>query len=315
MLLVWNALSLPCPLMRKLSHNRSSRMLQKGWAASVVLLCVIVIFTILTAGFQPKPILIGRFAEFLIPALLTIYLFILLYSARIIMDVLAGFLLGNRQQGAPRGNSWAVLVGYAIGAVLIVLLIRSMALQSIMGAVEAAVSSTASFLRIGQGEQAKSLVSTESPYLFYYIAIVFGAIVLVSFVLLLGGVRTAYRWTREERSLIDPDVLRRETLQVVQRAARELKVTGDYRGTILNCYREMCRVLSLHGFRSELYETAGEFSRTVSQKLGLGGESVRGLTLLFEEARYSDHWIDDDKRAEALNQLESLERSLDDVGR
>ena len=277
-----------------------------------MLLCVIVIFTILTAGYQPKPVLIGRFAEFLIPALLTIYLFILLYSARIIMDVLASFLLGNRQQGAPRGNSWAVLIGYAIGAVLIVLLIRSMAMQSIMGAVEAAVTSTASFLKIGQGEQVKSAVSAVSPYLFYYIAIVFGAIVLISFVLLLGGVRTAYRWTREERSTMNPDALRRETLEVVQRAARELKITDDYRGTILSCYREMCRVLSLHGFKTELHETASEFSRTVSHKLGLGGESVRGLTLLFEEARYSHHQIDNAKRAEALNQLERLERSLGD---
>jgi hypothetical protein len=289
-------------------------MLQKGWAVSAVLLCVIVIFTILTAGYQPKPVLIGRFAEFLIPALLTLYLLILLYSARIIIDVIASFLLGNRQRGGWRGNSWAVLIGYVIAAILIVLLIRTMALQRMMGALEAVVTSTASILRIGQAEQAKSTVSAESPYLFYYIAIVFSAIVLVSFTLLLGGVRTAYRWALEERSTINPDALRRETLQVVQRAARELRITDDYRATILNCYREMCRVLSLHGFRTELYETASEFSGSVSRKLSLGGDSVRGLTLLFEEARYSDHQMDDPKRAEALNQLESLERSLGDLG-
>jgi hypothetical protein len=75
----------------------------------------------------------------------------------------------------------------------------------------------------------------------------------------------------------------------------------------------MCRVLSLHGFRTEFYETASEFSRSIADKLGLGGESVRGLTLLFEEARYSDHQINKAKRAEALNQLESLERSLANV--
>jgi len=285
---------------------------QKGWAASAVLLCIIVIFTILAAGSQPKPVLIGRFAEFLLPALLTIYLLVLLYSARVIMELLASFFLGNRQQGNPRGNSWAVVIGYAIGAILILLLIRSVALQSIMGAIQTAVTATSSILRIGQGIRTQPVAST-SPYLLYYIAIIFSGIVLVSFALLIGGVHKAYCWALDERSIINPDNIRQETLQVIQRAARELKVTDDYRTTILNCYREMCRVLSLNGFETELYETASEFARTVSNKLGLAGDSVKGLTSLFEEARYSDHRIDNAKRANALNQLETLERSLANV--
>jgi hypothetical protein len=77
----------------------------------------------------------------------------------------------------------------------------------------------------------------------------------------------------------------------------------------------MCRVLLLHGFKTELYETASEFSRSISDKLGLERESVKGLTSLFEEARYSNHQIDNAKRTEALNQLETLERSLSTVSR
>ena len=286
-------------------------MVQKSWAASAALLCIIVIFTVLAAGSHPKPVLIGYFAEFLIPALLTIYFLVLLYSARTIIDLLASFLLGNRRQDSGPGKSWMVVIGYAIGTVLIVILIRSAAMLNIIGAVENAIVATTSALKPGQGLPAPIATSAINPYLFYYVVLIFVGIVIVSFSLLLGGIHTAYRWVREDRSALNPDDLRRETLRVVQQTARDLRVTDDYRGTILNCYREMCRVLSLHGFQTEFYETASEFSKTVSAKLGLGGDFVRGLTLLFEEARYSDHSIDNAKRAEALTQLESLERSLD----
>jgi uncharacterized membrane protein len=285
-------------------------MVRKGWAASAALLCVIVIFTILAAGYRPKPVLIGDFAEFLIPALLTIYLLVLLYSARAIMELLASFLLGNRQRDDSRGRSWMVVIGYAVGTILIILLVRSAALANLLGVVEKAVAATSAALTAGQSLPAQRTVSAASRYVFYYIVLIFVAIVVASFSLLIGGVHTAYRWVREERFPVDREKLRLETLQVVQRAAKDLIATDDYRGTILNCYREMCNVLSVHGFHTELHETASEFSRAVSAKLGLGGESVRGLTLLFEEARYSDHAMGNAKRAEALNQLESLERSL-----
>lgn len=287
-----------------------SRMPQRGQAASAALLCIIVMITIFVAHVRSEPVLIGSLAQFLLPALLTMYLLVLIYSAKIIMDLLASFLLGKRDAGNGRGKSWMVVLGYAIGTILMILVIRSAALLSIMRVVEIAVAATSSALKVGQAPTGQLAATTGIPYLFYYVLIVFAAIVLVSFALFIGGVHTAYRWAREDSSSLDPSKVRLETLRVVQKAAKDLRLTDDYRGTILNCYREMCRVLSLHGFQTEFYETAGEFSRNISDKLGLEGDSVRGLTLLFEEARYSDHRIDESKRADALNQLESLERSL-----
>jgi uncharacterized membrane protein len=283
---------------------------QRGWVASAALLSVIVIFTIFAVRARSEPVLMGSFALFLLPAVLTIYLLVLLYSARAIMDLLASFLLGRREEVNARGKSWMTIIGYAIGAILIIVLIRSVGLLRIMEVVETTLTAVSSALKIGQGLPAQATAAAPSPYLLYYILLIIAAIVLVSFTLLIGGIRTAYRWAHEENPPLTPGNVRQETLRVVQRAAKGLRLTDDYRATILNCYREMCRVLSVHGFQTELYETASEFSRTVSDKLGLGGESVRGLTLLFEEARYSDHRIDNAKRAEALNQLESLEHSL-----
>jgi hypothetical protein len=288
-------------------------MLQKGWIASVVLVCVIAIFTAFAAGSQPKPVLIGDFAQYIFPALLTICLLVVLYNARVIIEVLASSILGRREQQGARGKSWAVLIGYVITTILIIVLFRSLAMQRMIGALEAAVVSGAAALRI---VQVPSLTAVSSPnlYLYYYIVLVFAALVLVSFALLIGGLHQAYSWAREEYAPPTTETVRREARMVVQRAARDLRLAGDYRETILNCYRQMCHVLSLHGFQIRLHDTASEFSNSVSTKLGLGGDSVRYLTFLFEEARYSDHQIDNTKRAKALNQLESLEHLLGDAG-
>ena len=286
-------------------------MLQKGWIASAVLVCVIAIFTAFAAGSQPKPVLIGDFAQYIFPALLTICLLVLLYNARDIIEVLASSILGRREPQGSRGKSWAVLIGYVIAMLLIVLLFRSLAMQRMIGALAAAVVATAAALRVAQ-MQPLTAASSPNVYLYYYIVLAFAALVLVSFALLFGGLHKAYSWAREARAPPTTETVRREARMVVQRAARDLRLTGDYRETILNCYRQMCRVLSLHGFQIRLHETASEFSNTVSSKLGLGGDSVRYLTFLFEEARYSDHQIDNTKRAKALNQLESLEHLLGD---
>jgi hypothetical protein len=282
---------------------------QHGWIASAVLVCLIAIFTAFAAGSEPKPVLIGDFAQYIIPTLLTICLLVVLYNARVIIQAIAASLLRRRELEAATGKSWMAVLGYVIGIILIIVLIRSVAMQRIIGAVQAAIVATSAALRIG-GSSLPAGVSSPSLYLYYYIVLVFGAIVLVSFGLLIGGLRTAYSWAREERALPSIETVRQEALMVVQRATKNLRFAGDYRETILNCYRQMCHALSRHGFQIELSETASEFSNSVSSKLGLGGDSVRYLTFLFEEARYSDHQIDDTKRANALNQLESLEHIL-----
>jgi hypothetical protein len=285
---------------------------QKGWIESAALLCVIAAFTVLAAGSQPEPVLIGAFAQYLLPALLTIYLLVVLYNARAIINILASFLLRKRKEEVSRPSSWLAVIGYAIGTSLIILLIRTGAFQKVLGAVENSVAAV-SALRLQQGLSSQIGLSSTNPYLLDYAILVFSAIILVSLTLIIGALHTAYSWTREGNTPVGVDRARQETLKVVQRATRDLRMSDDYGETILNCYRQMCSVLSIHGFGIASHETATEFSNSVSGKLGLGGESMRGLTFLFEEARYSNHLIDGKKRAMALSQLESIERSLGSV--
>ena len=162
-----------------------------------------------------------------------------------------------------------------------------------------------------QSQQVTQLsASSINPFAYYYTVIIFGITVVVALSLFLGGVHKAYEWAREDHVPFKEEVARREALGVVQKTVMNLRLAGDYRDTILRCYRQMCQVLSEHGFKIGLQETAREFSENISRKLELGSDAIWSLTFLFEEARYSDHQIDDSKRAVALSQLENLERSL-----
>ena len=289
-------------------------MRQKGWIASAALLGLILVFTVTATGSRPQPVLIGTLAQYLLPAVLTIYLLAVLYNARTIIELLASFLLGNRKQEGS-GRSWMTVIGYVIGVTLTFFFFLTLSrMQNVLRAVQTAVAGTWAAFGITQALAAQSATPPPNSYLIYYIVLLFVAIVLVSFTLLLGGIRTAHRWAREEHSPLETKLVRQETLNVVQGAVRDLRLAGDYRETILKCYKQMCHVLSLHGFPIGLQQTAREFCSSVSDKLGLGSDCVRGLTFLFEEARYSDHNIDDSKRANALSQLETLERSLGGVG-
>jgi hypothetical protein len=148
--------------------------------------------------------------------------------------------------------------------------------------------------------------------LFYYTILVFGAIILVSFSLILGALRSAYL---ERRALTDNSELKNGTLDIIQDAMAKLESRQKYNEIILECYRQMCETLSGKGHLSiQPAQTPREFADGVSGQLDLDAESVKGLTFLFEEARYSKHTIGDDKRGLALNYLRSLEHALIGVG-
>ncbi len=276
-----------------------------------VLLFVIALITTLATGAGSRPPWIGTFAEYLLPAILTIYLLAVLAYAKVIVELLAAFFLGNRKQNGSGGRSFAVILGYVIGFVLFFVFLRTVMLQSVAGFFQTAANLVGTWFHATQAQTtAQPNSPAANPFLFYYTLIIFGLIVVVATALFFGGIRKAYEWARDEYTPYNAEVAKREALRVVQKTVATLKLSGDYREAILRCYRQMCQVLSNHGFNISLQETAREFSENISHKLELGGDAITSLTFLFEEARYSDHQIDDSKRTVAVNQLESLERSL-----
>ena len=284
---------------------------QRELIVPIALLCVIALFTAFATGATPRPPMIGAFAQYLLPAILTIYLLAVLAYSKIIVELLAAFFLGNRKQDGSSGRSFAVILGYAIGFVLFFVFLRIVMFQSIVGVFQTAANLVGTWFHATQSQTiAQPSGASANPFLFYYTLIIFGTTVVVALALFFGGIRKAYEWARDEYAPYNAEVAKREALGVVQKTVTALRLNGDYREAILRCYRQMCQVLSSRGFNIGLQETAREFSENISHKLELGGDAIRSLTFLFEEARYSDHSIDDTKRAVALSQLESLERSL-----
>ena len=103
------------------------------------------------------------------------------------------------------------------------------------------------------------------------------------------------------------NVLRR----IIKRALYGL-VTGDeYRLIIFDTYKKMCAHLEKLGYTREDHVTPTEFSRALKLALPLDTRSIRMLTKLFEEARYSDHELSEADRKEAIESLEYIESELD----
>jgi uncharacterized membrane protein HdeD (DUF308 family) len=276
------------------------------------LLCLIALFTAFTVSAAPRPPLIGALAQYLLAACLTIYLLVVLVNARGIIESFAAFILGNRKQASSNGKSLAAILGYAIGIILLFILLRdARVFQTMLDIFQTAVNLATASLHITQSQQfTQPNFSSINPFAYYYTLIIFCTTVVVALTLFLGGVHKAYQWAREEYAPLKAEAAKREALGVVHKTVTTLRLTGDYRETILRCYKQMCQVLSEHGLNIGIQETAREFSENISRKLELGSDAIRSLTFLFEEARYSDHPIDDSKRAEAVSQLENLERSL-----
>jgi len=99
--------------------------------------------------------------------------------------------------------------------------------------------------------------------------------------------------------------------KIIKRALYGL-VTGDeYRMIIFGAYKKMCAHLEKFGYTREEHVTPREFSRALKLALPLDTRSIKMLTKLFEEARYSDHEMGEEGRQAAIESLRYIESELD----
>jgi hypothetical protein len=275
------------------------------------LLLIIFVLTGFAAAKAPKSLSPGILAPVLLPALLTWYLIFMFAHGKDIVEMLTSFFLGRPKQ-ERRQSLLATLAAVGLMLVFSLAFIRIGLPQWFAKALE---QSASFFVFLGFKPPQLPQTSPANPSsaevaLHYYTIFVFAAVVISSFILFFAGFRGAFRSAREFAGPVTEEDLRKEALGVVQEAAASLRSDDRFHDTILRCYRRMCAMLSDKGFVIGSAQTAREFAQNVSGKLGLGADAVKGLTFLFEEARYSDHEINDKKRATALNELDSLQRAL-----
>jgi len=285
---------------------------EKQTLALISAMVVILLLTAVTAGTAPSSPILGAFAPIILPVFLTWYLIMLVANSRLIVDVLAAFMVSRPKEGGRRLSLLATILSYVIVTGLLVLFLRSGVPQNIINALR----QTGSFFSITGNRSLlippseAAVLSPTHVLLSYYAILIFGAIIFVSFSLLILSFQKAFKYVRDIATFQTQTWLREEARQVVKDAVANLRMADRYQETIVRCYKQMCRILSDSGFVIGKSETAREFAAGISNKLCLGSDAVNGLTFLFEEARYSKHEINDEKRALALSKLNSLEQAL-----
>jgi len=292
-------------------------MLQRHTIALAGLTAIILILTGSAVRSTASSPVMGVLAPVIVPALLTWYLIMVLAYSKTITEILAAFLLSRpKGEGGQRG-----LLGMIIAWAIVVVLVSLISRPEIAANIAGALQQTAGYFvsKFGLSPLASNTTRTPAPssstlFLFYYTVLVFVGIVVVSFCLLFVSFYKAYTGARAFPIEVGEGDMRKEMLQAVQQARAKLKASEKYYETILDCYKQMCRVLSDSGHSIQPTETPREFAQSVSKKLELGADSVLGLTFLFEEARYSNHRIGDEKKELAVNYLSSLEQVLLSVG-
>ncbi len=112
-----------------------------------------------------------------------------------------------------------------------------------------------------------------------------------------------------------PSGLSRASREVAAEAVadtiREIEIGGDVRGAILACFDRFCRLLGERGVREQISLTPRELEALAVRGLRVSEESADSLTTLFEEARYSEHALDDADRDRAVESLRRIRAALE----
>jgi hypothetical protein len=109
----------------------------------------------------------------------------------------------------------------------------------------------------------------------------------------------------------DEQVSARAVSLLVGESLDDLRRERDARRAVIACYARMERVLSRLALRREPSEAPFEYLERVLVQLRASSSSVRRLTHLFEEAKFSEHVVNERMRTEAIGALSSLQRELE----
>ena len=139
------------------------------------------------------------------------------------------------------------------------------------------------------------------------------AIILVVFAIVTFGVVRNLRYSRRLVLGFDAEEQMEEraaVAKVLDDAVDKLKLGGEYRMTVLQCYRLISEILEKKSKVQGSTLTAREFKDLVSKRLGLDSPHLSQATDLFEVARYSQHEVTEDEAKRAIDCLSNLSNSI-----
>lgn len=148
------------------------------------------------------------------------------------------------------------------------------------------------------------------------VAAVVGAAALVGYAVWAAAPRMGWRMPRTagppdipDEPATDPRVVadRLHTTAGERLAALE---TGDPRNAIVDCWQRLERLFEEAGAARAPWETSTEFTARVLREVRADPDGVRRLAALYREARFSEHPIVEDQRAQARVALAAVHASL-----
>ena len=106
---------------------------------------------------------------------------------------------------------------------------------------------------------------------------------------------------------------RREVANIFDQTISNLRGGGEYRRTVLECYRRICEILESRSKIDGRLLTAREFEETLGDRLKFSSPYLAQITQIFEDARYSTHEITGREADTAIDCLTHLSSALRDT--
>ncbi|MFL5955413.1 MAG: DUF4129 domain-containing protein [Gaiellaceae bacterium] len=128
-----------------------------------------------------------------------------------------------------------------------------------------------------------------------------------------AGAFAFYQWRTRKPVFAprDPELtVAEDFVASIDDAIHDLESEPDARRAVIAAYARMEAALGRNGLRRAPSETALEYLRRVLLELSARGEPVQRLTALFEQAKFSDHAIDDAMKQDAIAALRTIRDDL-----
>ncbi|TMI53157.1 DUF4129 domain-containing protein [Candidatus Bathyarchaeota archaeon] len=237
---------------------------------------------------------------------------LLVYNSRLFSDSLGYGIAGKRKRSKKGSMLLQLIIALAAWVVALqVLVARCNGIfctsprivpdnsTQIAGAVP--MNQTINIPLLGAANRIGNFVQTN----WFYAA--FLGLLVVSSVIVARGIIMSWQQTKAELAGLIP-AARAEAITSVEDAFRILKAQpeSDPRTRIINCYQRMVQAAQRLGASITSDQTARELEAAVSRMLMIKGSSLRELTDLFEEARYSLHPITETDAEQAQQCLLSI---------
>ena len=135
----------------------------------------------------------------------------------------------------------------------------------------------------------------------------------VVMIIALASIVLVWRFLRQKEAAIDTGTDRRQeqAMEVLERAMKSLYAGEDPRSTIIRTYQQMCLLVQVGKIDEEPFLTPKDFAVRAVKELGWKEGPLVDLTMLFEEARYSDHEMGESQKERAIVSLERLKDDLE----